>query len=262
MSEPIELIPGADASDVLFICDHASNQVPGEYGDLGLPQAQFARHIAWDIGAAAATRRLAERFHAPAVLTCFSRLLIDPNRGADDPTLVMRISDGAIIPGNAGIDEAEIERRRGRYWRPYRDAIGTALEAMMACGKTPAIVSLHSFTPAWKNFQRLWQMAVLWDTDDRIAHPLIEALRAGGLTIGDNEPYDGALEGDTLYEHGTQKGLAHVLVEFRQDLVGDAAGVNKWADRLGYALAPVLGRPQTHMIRHHESRTLHRNRGS
>ena len=184
MSEPIELIPGADASDVLFICDHASNQVPGEYGDLGLPQAQFARHIAWDIGAAAATRRLAELFQAPAVLTCFSRLLIDPNRGADDPTLVMRISDGAIIPGNAGIDEAEIERRRGRYWRPYRDAIGTALEAMMACGKTPAIVSLHSFTPAWKNFQRPWQMAVLWDTDDRIAHPLIEALRAGGLTIG------------------------------------------------------------------------------
>lgn len=256
MNESFELIPGAATADVLFICDHASNHVPAEYGDLGLPASQFARHIAWDIGAAATTRRLAARFAAPAVLSRFSRLLIDPNRGEDDPTLVMRISDGAIVPGNASIDEAEIERRRQLYWRPYRDAIGAALDAMIVSGKTPAIVSLHSFTPIMKGFQRQWQLAVLWDRDPRIAHPLIEALRANGLITGDNEPYDGALEGDTLNQHGSRKGFAHVLVEFRQDLVGDPAGVKKWADLLGDALAPVLALPQTHMIRHYDSRSV------
>jgi predicted N-formylglutamate amidohydrolase len=105
-------------------------------------------------------------------------------------------------------------------------------------------------------------MAVLWDSDDRIARPLIESLRAGGLTIGDNEPYDGALEGDTLHEHGTRRGLAHVLVEFRQDLVGTPAGVEEWADRLGDALAPVLARPEAHMIEHYESRTSLRKRSA
>ena len=214
------------------------------------------------IGAAAATRRLAARFRSPAVLTRFSRLVIDANRGGDDPTLVMRISDGAIIPGNAKADEAEIERRRARFWRPYREAVGRTLDSMLAGGRTPAIVSLHSFTPVWKGFQRPWHMAVLWDSDDRIARPLIEALQAGGLTVGDNEPYDGALEGDTLHEHGTQRGLAHVLVEFRQDLVADGKGVAEWADRLGDALAPVLARPEAHMIAHHESRTAKRKRSA
>ncbi len=254
-TQPVELIPGAPNAGVLFICDHASNHVPPEYGNLGLPPGQFERHIAFDIGAAAATRRLAARFRAPAVLSCFSRLLIDANRGGDDPTLVMRLSDGAIIPGNAAVDEAEIERRRQLYWRPYRAAVGAALDAMLAKGPPPAIVSLHSFTPVWRGFARPWQMAVLWDSDPRVAAPLIEALRAKGLTIGDNEPYDGALEGDTLHEHGTSRGLPHVLVEFRQDLIGDESGVANWADCLGEALAPVLASPQSHMISHHESRT-------
>ncbi len=261
MSEPVESIPGAPDAGVLFICDHASNHVPAEYGNLGLPAAQFERHIAFDIGAAAATRHLAARFGAPAVLSCFSRLLIDANRGGDDPTLVMRLSDGAIIPGNATIDEAGIDERRRRFWGPYRQAVGAALDAMLAHGPAPAIVSLHSFTPVWRGFVRPWQMAVLWDSDSRLAAPLIETLRAGAISVGDNEPYDGALEGDTLYEHGTRRGLAHVLVEFRQDLVGESRGVEEWANRLGDALAPVLARPQAHMISYHDSRVARRNWG-
>ena len=262
MWQPVEVIPGAPDADVLLICDHASNHVPPEYGNLGLPAAEFARHIGWDIGAAAATRRLAAQLKAPAVLSCFSRLLIDPNRGSDDPTLVMQVSDGAIIPGNQAVDAAEIDRRRRLYWQPYRDAVGAALDAMLAAGKTPAIISLHSFTPVWKNDARPWEIAVLWDADDRIAAPLIDALRADGVTTGDNAPYDGALEGDTLYEHGTRRGLAHVLVEFRQDLIGDAAGVAVWSDRLSRALAPVLARPQSHIVAYTQSRTAPRSKGS
>jgi predicted N-formylglutamate amidohydrolase len=228
--------------------------------DLGLPAAAFERHIAWDIGAADVTRRLAELFGAPAVLSRFSRLVIDPNRGTDDPTLVMRLSDGAVIPGNARADAAEIGRRRRLYWQPYRDAIARSLDSMIAAGTVPAIVSIHSFTPVWKGQARDWQAAILWDRDDRIARPAIEALRGQGLTVGDNEPYDGALEGDTLFALGTRRGIAHVLIELRQDLIGTQEGARTWAARLAGVLRPVLDRPDTHMIRHYGSRAGTRNR--
>ena len=147
----VEIVTGAQSAPTLFICDHASNALPPAYGTLGLPAEQFARHIAWDIGAADVTRALAARFDAPAVLSRYSRLLIDPNRGADDPTLVMRISDGALIPGNASIDDTEIRKRTEAYWRPYREAIAAQIDAMT---RVPVIVSIHSFTPVWRGVPR------------------------------------------------------------------------------------------------------------
>jgi predicted N-formylglutamate amidohydrolase len=252
--DPVETIAGALDSGVLFLCDHASPALPPEYGHLGLPSGEFERHIAYDIGAAPLTRALAAHFGAPALLARFSRLLIDPNRGDDDPTLVMRLSDRTIVPGNARIDEAEIERRRQRFWRPYRDNAASMIDAMLASGVVPAIVSIHSFTPVWKDRARPWQVAVLWDSDPRMAAPFIAALRAEGLTIGDNEPYDGALVGDTLYAHATRRGLAHMLIEMRQDLVAGPSGIAAWAKRLARRLKPVLDLPEAHMIRHHPSR--------
>jgi predicted N-formylglutamate amidohydrolase len=253
---PFERIDGPPNAGVLLICDHASNALPPEYGSLGLGAAAFQRHIAWDIGAPGVVRKLAPLLGAPAVLSCFSRLLIDPNRGADDPTLVMRLSDGAIIPGNARIDEAEIENRRAKYWRPYRDAVAAEIESMLASGNAPAIVSIHSFTPVWKGVSRPWHVALLWDVDQRLARPLIDGLGAErDLVVGDNEPYDGALQGDTMYDLGTMRGLPHVLVEIRQDLIADDGGQAEWARRLAEQLKPILAEPSLHRIEMHATRT-------
>lgn len=240
--EPVESIPGGDGT-LLFLCDHASNRLPGPYGTLGLPPEQLRRHIAYDIGAADVTRRLAKLFNAPALLTTFSRLLIDPNRGADDPTLVMRISDGAIIPGNARIDAAEIAHRRRTYWQVYRDAIRQRIDALAAAGPTPVILSIHSFTEAWKGTPRPWEVGVLWDSDPRLAVPLIAGLTEAGFVVGDNEPYDGALKGDTLDDEVTRRGLAGVLIEIRQDLIADRVSADAMADRLAGVLAPIVTRP-------------------
>ena len=161
------------------------------------------------------------------MLSTFSRLLIDANRGADDPTLVMRISDGAIVPGNARIDAREIERRRRLYWAPYRAAIEATVEAMLATGEPPAILSIHSFTPSWRGVARPWKVGVLWDGDPRLPQPLMRALAReedlGAEEIGDNEPYDGALAGDTINAVATARGLSNALIEVRQDLIGDRA---------------------------------------
>ncbi len=252
---PVERIAGAPGCGALVICDHASNALPPGYGDLGLTPEARARHIAYDIGAAGVARRLAARLGAPAVLSTFSRLLIDPNRAADDPTLVMRLSDGAVVPGNARADAAEIARRRDFYWRPYRDAVSAALDAALAAGTVPAILSIHTFTPVWKGAPRPWHAGVLWDMDGRLARPLIAALGAErDLVVGDNEPYDGALEGDTMHELGTTRGLPHALIEIRQDLVDDEKGQIDWADRLARVLAPILAEPGLHRIERFGSR--------
>jgi predicted N-formylglutamate amidohydrolase len=232
-----DYIEGDWAGGLLLICDHARNTIPDHYDNLGLPASELERHIAYDIGMEALTRRLADMLGVPAVLSTFSRLLVDPNRAEDDPTVLMRLSDGAVIPGNRNADAAEKERRLSLYHRPYHEAIAASIDHMTRVGRSPVLISLHSFTPVWRGFVRPWHAGVLWDRDARIVHPLIAALKAGGdLVVGNNEPYTGELTGDTMNRHGTCGGRSHAILEVRQDLLSDSAGIERWAERL----APIF----------------------
>lgn len=240
-AKPFRCIEGDVSTGLLILCDHAENAIPEAYGTLGLKPQDLHRHIAYDLGAASVAERLAEALQAPAVLASFSRLLIDPNRGLDDPTLVMQISDGLVVPGNVGLDQPEIQSRIERYYLPYHQAIERAIEAGIASGKPPVLVSVHSFTQAWKGVPRPWAVGVLWDKDPRLALSLLAALRAiPDIEVGDNVPYSGQLKGDTLYRHGTARGLAHALVEVRQDLILGPEGQAEWAARLAEALRKVM----------------------
>ena len=240
-AKPYRFIEGDAQTGLLILCDHAENALPEAYGTLGLKAQDLHRHIAYDVGAAGVAERLARELGAPAVLSCFSRLLIDPNRGLDDPTLIMQISDGLILPGNIGLDAAEIEARIDRFYQPYHRAIECAIEAAIASGKPPVVVSVHSFTQAWKGVPRPWSVGVLWDKDPRLALPLLAALREiPGIEVGDNAPYSGQLKGDTLYRHGTGRGLAHALIEVRQDLILAEEGQTEWAMQLARALRKVM----------------------
>jgi predicted N-formylglutamate amidohydrolase len=230
-----EAIPGDPASRLLFLCDHASNALPD--GALGLDPMLLATHIAHDIGAAAVTRTLAAAYKAPAFLGVWSRLLIDFNRGADDPTIVMKLSDGSIIPGNRQAGAEEVGRRIAAFHAPYHAAIAAALDRM---GSRAVVISMHSFTPAWKGRARPWEMGVLYDRDRRLADPLMARLKEAGFAVGDNEPYSGALEGDTLYQHGTLRGLPHALIEIRQDLIGRDEAAEAFAGRLKPVLDAAL----------------------
>ncbi|MEZ5871061.1 MAG: N-formylglutamate amidohydrolase [Nitratireductor sp.] len=254
--DPVELIEGDLSRGLVLLCDHARNTLPGEYGNLGLGEEAFSRHIAYDIGARDVTLKLAEKLGVPAVLSTFSRLLVDPNRGEDDPTIVMRLSDGTVIPGNHPITQAEVESRIRRFHRPYHDAVDALLEKALAGGHVPAVFSIHSFTHAWKGIRRPWDVALLWDNDPRFTLPLLKELRAiGRFTVGDNEPYDGALRNDTMFRHCTVRGLAHTLIEIRQDLIGTVEGAHEWAGILAPMLERVNSLEEVHEIRHMGSRT-------
>lgn len=259
---PFTLIPPGlgHASRLLFLCDHASNAIPAEYGGLGLARTLFETHIAYDIGAGEVTRALAEAYGAAALLGGTSRLLIDLNRGVDDPTLVMKLSDGSVVPGNRDADAAEVGRRLARFHAPYHAAIrkeisrieslprardsalvgemGVATSRGCEAQRGPILTSVHSFTPAWKGVKRPWEMGVLYGRDARLARPLMRQLAAAGFTVGDNEPYTGALEGDTLDTHGTKTGHANVLIEIRQDFLDLPEKARAFAARL----KPILDR--------------------
>ena len=255
--KPYRSIEGDLRTGILILCDHAENTIPEPFANLGLRSEDLNRHIAYDLGAAPVAERLAKLLSAPALISCFSRLLIDPNRGLDDPTLIMQISDGLVVPGNAALDEAAIAARVARYYTPYHQAIERAIDAGIAAGKPPVVVSVHSFTQAWKGVPRPWSVGVLWDKDPRLALPLLEGLRTiPGILVGDNAPYTGQLKGDTLYRHGTRRGLAHALIEVRQDLILGPEGQAEWATRLAEVLRKVvrLGGP-LHAIEIHGSYT-------
>lgn len=232
------------AAPLVLICDHASRAVPPALGNLGLPDAELARHIGWDPGAAAVTERLAQTLDAPAVLAGVSRLVIDCNRRPDDPTLICEISDGTLVPGNRDLDAAERARRLETYFRPYHGAVAATLAAVQARHPQSALLSVHSFTPQLRAHEedRPWHVGVVWDADGRLALPLLEALRAeGDLIVGDNEPYSGRRHaGYSIFAHGQDQGRHHVMVEIRQDLIADAAGVADWAARLDRCFRHML----------------------
>ncbi|GAB4374887.1 MAG: N-formylglutamate amidohydrolase [Kiloniellaceae bacterium] len=249
---PFELFNGAGAAPVLLLCDHATRFIPRALKSLGLDEAALTRHIAWDIGIAEVTRHLARKLDAPAVLSHFSRLIVDPNRQLDNPTLMPEISDGTVVPGNRDLTEAERAARVETFFRPYHAAIAGQLDAMMAAGRTPVLISMHSFTPIMHGLQRPWQIGILWNRDPRLPKPLMARLRADGLTVGDNEPYSGADgHGYTQHSHGDRRGLANVLIEVRQDLIDTQHGAAAWAERLAGALEAVLGDPALYRVEHH-----------
>ncbi|MDA0961890.1 MAG: N-formylglutamate amidohydrolase [Proteobacteria bacterium] len=221
----------------LITCDHATNVVPPEVngGDLGLHRTDMERHIAYDVGAYGVARHLGEVLDVPVVASNFSRLVIDPNRGADDPTLVMKLYDGSIIPANRHAGPDEVARRMRDCYLPYDDQL-----ARLSALPHAVILSVHSFTRQLRGRDpRPWQVGVLYAGDDRLARPLIGLLEAeGDLCVGDNEPYSGHLPGYAIERHALRQGRPNVLIEIRNDLIADEAGQRHWAERL----APILER--------------------
>lgn len=241
---PVEVYNSEGTADVLLLCDHARNFIPRALNRLGLAPEHLERHIAYDIGIAPITRALAEELDAPAVLTCFSRLIVDPNRRLDDPTLVPAVADGTIVPGNRDLDPKALEARLDAFYRPYHETVAAQLDAMARARRIPVVISMHSFTPVMHGYERPWQAGILWNTDERLPIPLIRALSARGYCVGDNEPYSGRGDhGYTQHVHGDRRGLANGLIELRQDLIDTRGGQLTWIQVLTEVLQEVLRDP-------------------
>ena len=222
------------ASPFLLVCDHAGRRIPRSLHNLGLAPNDLARHIAWDIGIAGVGRALADRLDACLIMQPYSRLVIDCNRPPGGATSIALVSDGTSIPGNENLSGHDAALRLRDIFTPYHRAIADALDARAKARRPTILISLHSFTPVFAGFVRPWQASVLYHRYGALAQALLALLRApGDLVVGDNEPYDVTDDTDyTIPVHGEQRGVPHVAIEIRQDLIGEEAGQRQWAERL------------------------------
>ncbi len=220
--------------DFLVICDHSSNNIPLIYNNLGISKKDLNSHRAYDLGASDVACELSKLLKCSLVMANFSRLLIDPNRGEDDPTLIPRLSEGKIIEGNlkisSSINDKERKKRIHQFYLPYHNQINKFITNSINNGKVPKIISIHSFTPIWKGEKREIDVGVLWDKDDRLSKIFLNSLK--DIKLGDNKPYSGRLKNDTLYKHATSHGVPHVLIEIRQDLLKKGKDKLQWAKKI------------------------------
>ena len=225
-------------SSFVIVVDHASARIPRRLKDLGLPASELRRHIAWDIGALGVARQAAAALDAALVAQNYSRLVIDCNRDPDVESSIPVLSESIEIPGNIGLSTAEIAARRVEIFEPYHHHLRGLLDERAAAGRPTILVAQHTMTNVYHGVRRKMHAAVLYNRDRRFAGRVLEALCSEtDLVIGDNEPYFVSDETDyTIPRHGEARGLPHVEIEIRQDLVGDEAGQTAWAQRITRAL--------------------------
>ncbi len=229
------------ASPFFLTCDHAGMRIPRSLKTLGLAEEELQRHIGWDIGAAAVAQKLAQALDACLIQQIYSRLVIDCNRPLHSPESIAKISERTVIPGNQTVSESDAAQRASGIFTPYHERIRNELEARKARAQPTLLLAMHSFTPVYLDRIRPWHIGLLYNRDARLAKILSAALRKErGLVVGDNEPYSVSDESDySIPEHGERRGLPHVEIEIRQDLIADEAGQREWALRLAGLLLPL-----------------------
>lgn len=221
--QPFDIYSGVTESPVLLVCDHASSRIPNDLNDLGLTVSQRDSHIAADRGALPLSLALREKLLCTVFASTCSRLVIDMNRPPDHSEAIIEKSEATVIPGNIGISVAERERRIATLFNPYHEALDQKILSICERHAICFLVSIHSFTPVYLGVSRPWEIGILWNKDDRLAKPLLNDLRQSGYSVGDNQPYSGRdPAGYTIRTHAEHKGLPHVLIEVRDDILRDA----------------------------------------
>ncbi|WP_102226638.1 N-formylglutamate amidohydrolase [Acidimangrovimonas sediminis] len=241
---PVRVTRPGGTSAFFLTCDHGGRRFPRALGDLGVSEAEQARHIGWDIGAAAVAQMMSAALDATLIEQIYSRLVIDCNRTPSVPSSIPEISETTEIPGNRALSPAARQARIDEIFAPYHDRTRALLDARAAAGRPTVLIAVHSFTPVYKGVARPWDIGILYNRDDRVARPLIAVLGAeGDLTVGDNEPYHVGDQTDYgIPVHGERRGLLHVELEIRQDQIADPAGQQAWADRLVRLLPAAMAR--------------------
>jgi predicted N-formylglutamate amidohydrolase len=242
--DPVQVLRETGASDLFLTADHAGRVIPRRLGRLGVTEGELTRHIAWDIGIRGVTERLAAVLDATAIFQTYSRLVIDCNRNPSVPSAMPEVSETTAIPGNVGLGADDRAMRVAEIFTPYHARIAALLDARAAVGRRTVYVAMHSFTPVFKGESRAMEVGVLYNRHPKLAHIMLELLCAeGDLTVGDNAPY--AVSDLTDYGvpvHAEGRGLPHVEIEIRQDLIADAAGEAAWAARMARLLTAADAR--------------------
>jgi len=252
----VRVVNAQSKSQLLIVCDHASNKIPKKLGNLGVRKKDLEKHVAWDPGTEDIDLYMAKQLKAPAVVAEYSRLVVDLNRGKKSPDIMREVYDHIVVPANKGLTPAQKKQRIDEFFTPYHEMIETRLKQILARKKVPVLISIHSFTPKMDGFKRPWHVGVLWNKDDRIARHVIQNMRAldkkhlgRRIVVGENEPYtlkDENLGENTISVHAEKRRIPYIIVEFRQDLVNTKAKAEKWAKFFLASLEPIFADRETY----------------
>ncbi len=228
----------------MLTCDHAGRAIPHRLGRLRLSEAELSTHVAWDLGVAELGRRLSARLDAFLIMHNYSRLVIDANRPPGAPDSIPTLCERTRVAANEGLSSDDKRQRFEELFQPYHDRIRDELDARRARACSSVLVALHSFTPVYMDEGRRWHAGVLYGRDVRLGRLVLDGLRRdGALVVGDNQPYAVSDASDyTIVTHGEQRGIPHVELEIRQDLLASESDAQRWADRLGAVLEQALPR--------------------
>jgi predicted N-formylglutamate amidohydrolase len=227
-----EVVNPLGSAPIVLVCEHGSAFIPRALSDLGLREAAKLSHVAWDPGAMAVARRMSEFLNAPLVASRVSRLVYDCNRPPESSAATPAISEVFDIPGNKQLTELERHARAREIYEPFRALLDQTIAN--AAAPTPALVTLHSFTPTYFGKPRHVELGLLHDADDRLALAMLNAsMDISVIRTELNAPYD-ASDGvtHTLVEHALPKGLLNVMIEIRNDLITREEDVDRVADSL------------------------------
>lgn len=244
---PVVIDNAEGEGEVVLLCDHASNNIPAQFHDLGLKPDDLARHIAWDPGALEVATAMSARLDAPVVYSTVSRLVIDCNRPLHSDRLIVTESDGTHVPGNRQLDETARSRRIEAFYRPFHAAVDELLDHRAGAGRDTALVAIHSFNPVYGGVARPWHVGVIFGADRRLADPVLAGLRAeANIVVGENQPYSPADQVFwTLETHGEARGFMTVMIELRNDIIATKYAQARWAERLSELLEDALGKRAT-----------------
>lgn len=237
---PVSVRNENGSSQIVLICEHASNHVPPHLDGLGLPPEKLTEHIAWDPGALGVAEKLSGLLDAPLVYANVSRLVLDINREPDHPGSIVKLSEATEIPGNTALSDVERSTRCAAVYEPFHAEVDRIIHWRKQ--RSPWVISIHSYTPVYKGAKRPWHVGILHNDDTRLSQQLLSALRQDpGLVVGDNEPYaptDGVYH--TIERHTAPFGFAGAMIEIRNDLISDNEGETDWASRFHRILKGML----------------------
>ncbi len=219
---------------MILVCEHASSYIPQYFNGLGLADDIRKSHIAWDPGALELAKCLSSAFDAPLVHSRISRLVYDCNREIGNPSAMTKKSELFEVPGNMGIGPDEAKARISQIYSPFANALEKTIKQKKSRHESlqipdPLLVTVHSFTPVYFGKKRDVEIGILHSTDRRLADEMLKlAPMFGEIRIERNQPYgpqDGVTH--TLEAHGIKNGIANVMIEVRNDLLENAAGVTR-----------------------------------
>ena len=238
-SNAVEVVNPQGRGAALILCEHASNHIPDSYQSLGLKDGDQQSHAAWDPGARDVALGLSRALDSPLIASTVSRLVYDCNRPPEAPSAMPERSEYIDVPGTRDLSETDRADRVQTIYTPICNAVSDMIAARKAAGLATLLITIHSVTPIYFGTRRACEIGILHDSDSRLADAMLnEAHQLPDRVIRRNDPY-GPTDGVThsLRLHGIAQGLANVMIEVRNDLVGTDIDVA----RVAGVLAGLIG---------------------